>query len=98
MFKNITYEDALKFRNFFNSTCYDDYMRILDLQSKKISLPGKKIENGFNANSDSESDNYTNMFGGRSLKHKYKSRKTRKQIITKNKYKSRKALKMQNKK
>jgi hypothetical protein len=91
MFKNITYEDALKFRNFFNSTCYDDYMRILDLQQKKISLPGTIITYSGNNSGN-------NMSGGRSLKHKYKSRKTRKQIITKNKHKSRKALKMQNKK
>ena len=98
MFKNITYEDALKFRNFFYSNCNDDYMRILESQREKI----ESIGSDFNANSvesDFTTNSYnTGMSGGRSLKRIYKSRKTSRKVITKNKHKSRKALKMQNKK
>ena len=67
MFQNITYEDALKFRIFFNSTCIDDYFHIREKQ--------EKMGGAANYTGNSSSNNNI-MGGGRSIKRRYKFRKT----------------------
>lgn len=72
MFKNITYADASRFRNFFTNICIDDYMRLLARQQASIISGDPQYSVG---ESQQSVNNSFELAGGMKITRKYKIRK-----------------------